>query len=105
MLNSGMSAAMLKRPSPPAIAITPVIITRIAIIVTAVGRCLKESLSVVNHFWLIFSNLTMSDKLILLCSKIRSIFVTHNRIVFDVFNALSIFRFIFYDNNSGYMII
>jgi hypothetical protein len=76
MLNSGMSAAMPKRPSPPVIAITPVMITRIAIIVTAVGRGLKESLSVVNHFWILFNNLTMSDKLVLLCSKIRSTLVS-----------------------------
>ena len=53
MPNSGTSAANPKIKSPPAIKTTPVIITRIAIIVTARGRRLDESLSVCNHFWLI----------------------------------------------------
>ncbi|HSF49671.1 MAG TPA: hypothetical protein VLA74_02830 [Nitrososphaeraceae archaeon] len=44
----------------------PVIITRIAIIVTAGGRELKEFLSVLNHCWSIFDNLTVLDKLVLL---------------------------------------
>jgi hypothetical protein len=49
MPNSGTSAANPKIKSPPAIKTTPVIITRIAIIVTASGRCLIESLSVLYH--------------------------------------------------------
>lgn len=53
MPNSGTSAANPKIESPPAIKTTPVIITRIAIIVTARGRCLIESLSVLCHVFLI----------------------------------------------------
>ncbi|HZB73380.1 MAG TPA: hypothetical protein VE378_01425 [Nitrososphaeraceae archaeon] len=52
MPNSGTSAANPKTKSPPAIKTTPVMITRIAITLTARGRCL-EFLSVLYHVFVI----------------------------------------------------
>jgi hypothetical protein len=54
-LISGMNAAKAKGISPPTIESIPVMIASIAIIVTARGRRLDESLSVCNHFWLILT--------------------------------------------------
>jgi len=53
-LASGRNAARAKGPSPTTIEDMPIMIASIAIIVTARGRSLNESLSVFNHF--LFNN-------------------------------------------------